>query len=246
MIRFDHVSFAFGGRPVVDDLSFTLPDGGLLLLTGANGAGKSTVVRLVLGLLVPDSGTIEGAGRPAAAVFQEDRLCDQLGAFGNLRLVLGRRIGDDQILAGLAAAGLAPADLDRPVGRLSGGQRRRVALARALLAAGEDPRSIVCLDEPFTGLDRGVRSSSSPSAGLPPVLAGPSPLPPDPASVEAGPGGPSPCPPVDPASSPAPDEPLLAWVRARIAGHDTILVTHSPREAAAFPGHVLRLAPPRR
>jgi len=147
MIRFDNVSFSYGDTPVLTDLSFSV-DKGVLWLTGANGTGKSTAIHLALGLLHPDSGTVEAPGR-ASAVFQEDRLCEQLTAIANVRLGLSRKASTSEILDELAQAGLSDEDAYRPVSQLSGGQRRRVTLVRALMRDSD----ILCLDEPYTGVD---------------------------------------------------------------------------------------------
>ena len=158
MIRFTHVTKSFGDRVVLDDFTAEIPDGGTLVLTGANGSGKSTLVKLALGLLTHDSGTVEGVeGRRRAAVFQEDRLCEQLTPVGNIRLVLDRPVTNDEIAAELRAVGLPEAVWRTPVRRLSGGERRRVCLVRAMMADAD----VVCLDEPFTGIDR---------PSLPPVI----------------------------------------------------------------------------
>ena len=147
MIRFDNVYFSYDDAPVLTDLSFEC-DGGVVWLAGANGTGKSTAVHLALGLLQPASGRVEAPG-VASAVFQEDRLCEQLTAVANVRLGLRRKAGNPEILAELARAGLAEEDARRPVSQLSGGQRRRVVLVRALMRDSD----LLCLDEPYTGVD---------------------------------------------------------------------------------------------
>lgn len=150
MIRLEHVARAFGGPPVVSDLTLELPPGRVTVLMGSNGSGKTTVMKLVLGLLSPDAGRITGTdGLSRAAVFQEDRLCEHLSAVANVRLVVQRRLANDDILTDLAAAGLDADAASRPVAHLSGGQRRRVCLVRAMMAAAD----LVCLDEPFQGID---------------------------------------------------------------------------------------------
>jgi len=147
MIRFIDVCFSYGDIPVLTDLNFSI-DNGVMWLRGANGTGKSTAIHLALGLLRPLSGCVEAPG-VASAVFQEDRLCDQLTAVANVRLGLGRKAGNSEILAELAQAGLSEEDAYRQVNNLSGGQRRRVALVRALMRDSD----ILCLDEPYTGVD---------------------------------------------------------------------------------------------
>ena len=147
LIRFDDVCFSYGDAPVLTDLTFEC-DKGVVWLVGANGAGKSTALHLALGLLRPISGTVE-APRIVSAVFQEDRLCDQLTAVANVRLGLHRKAANSEILSELAQAGLGKEDASRPVSQLSGGQRRRVGLVRALMRDSD----LLCLDEPYTGID---------------------------------------------------------------------------------------------
>ncbi|HWS58357.1 MAG TPA: ATP-binding cassette domain-containing protein [Actinotalea sp.] len=140
----------FGDQVVLDRLDLELAEAEVTALTGPNGAGKTTLARLLLGLTVPDGGEIHGLeGRRRAAVFQEDRLCEQLTAVGNVRLVLDRTSPTSAVVAELARVGLDADSLDKPVRELSGGQRRRVAIARALMADAD----LVVLDEPFKGLD---------------------------------------------------------------------------------------------
>jgi NitT/TauT family transport system permease protein len=147
----------FGSHTVLDNLDLDLPAGRVTAVTGANGSGKTTLTRILLGLISPEAGTIGGLdGARRAAVFQEDRLCDQLSAVGNVRLVVGRGVALAAVRAELGRVGLSADRLDRPVRELSGGQRRRVALARAL-AVGAD---VIVLDEPFTGLDAEAKNQA--------------------------------------------------------------------------------------
>ncbi len=134
---------------VLDKFTLELDEDRVTAIMGPNGSGKTTIARLILGIDAPDGGTVVGLdGRRRAAVFQENRLCDHLTAVNNVHLVLGAP-GRDYIEDQLRRAGLADEALDRPVRTLSGGQRRRVAIVRAL--AGD--ADLVVLDEPFTGID---------------------------------------------------------------------------------------------
>ncbi len=148
---------AYGAHVVLDGLSHTFPEGRVTAILGPSGCGKTTLLRLVAGLETPDAGTILGV--PAGGlsmVFQEDRLPPQLDAAECLRCVLRRttdreaRIRDALDALGLGVAG------GQPVREFSGGMRRRVALARALLF----PSPLALLDEPFKGLDADTRDSA--------------------------------------------------------------------------------------
>ncbi len=144
-IRVDGLRKSYGGRPVLDNLTAVFRPG-ITCVAAPSGTGKTTLLRLLLGLERPDGGTISGANRRWAAVFQEDRLLERLPAAGNLRFALGRVPGEAGAV--LARLGLDLSD-PGPVRDWSGGMRRRLALARALLA----PSDALALDEPFTGLD---------------------------------------------------------------------------------------------
>ena len=144
-IEVRNLSKAYGGRPVLQNLSAVFPEG-ITCIAAPSGTGKTTLLRLLLGLEAPDGGTIRGADCRWAAVFQEDRLPEHLTAASALRFVLGTL---PQCSAGLLEElGLSLRD-PRPLREWSGGMRRRLSLAAALLAPGE----ALALDEPFTGLD---------------------------------------------------------------------------------------------
>jgi thiol reductant ABC exporter CydD subunit len=170
-IQLESVSYAYPGRdrPAVDGLSLTIPTGARLALVGDSGAGKSTVVRLLLRFMEPDTGRIVVGGTdlgtiggPAwrstvAWVPQRPHLFDATVA-DNLRL--GRPDATDAELRAAAEAARAdefiarlPRGYNTPLGaggrRLSGGQRQRLAIARAIL---RDAR-LVLLDEPTAHLD---------------------------------------------------------------------------------------------
>ena len=114
-----------------------------------SGAGKTTLLRILMGLETQDRGIITGLdGLRLSAVFQEDRLCENLNPVSNLRLVTPA-LSRTAAAEALAAVGLT--DCQRqPARELSGGMRRRVAILRALLAEYD----LLFLDEPFKGLDQ--------------------------------------------------------------------------------------------
>ena len=157
-ITLKDLSKSYGSGPILERIFLTLEPGKPLCVTGPSGCGKTTLLRCVLGLEKPDSGKVEysSGSRPRFGVlFQEDRLFDHLDAVENLRLAAGER-DRDALRASLLE--LLPADaLDRPVSALSGGQRRRVALVRALRPGGV----AVILDEPFTGLDAAAAAQAA-------------------------------------------------------------------------------------
>ena len=144
----------YDGRAVLDGLSFTAP-AGLTRIAGSSGIGKTTLLRILLGLETPASGTVAPQNLRWAAVFQEDRLLEQLDAGGNLRFALGAAYDGRKAAELLETLGLGDVGGKR-VRDYSGGMKRRLALARALLA----PCDALALDEPFTGLDAENRSAA--------------------------------------------------------------------------------------
>ena len=168
VIRIEHLSKAFGEVKAVKDLSFTVEEGELFAFLGVNGAGKSTTISILCGQLEKDGGSVTVSGhnienglapitRNIGVVFQNSVLDQPLTVLDNLksRAALYGITGEAfrQRLTVLADK-LDFADLlGRTVGKLSGGQRRRVDIARALL---HRPR-ILILDEPTTGLDPQTR-----------------------------------------------------------------------------------------
>ena len=146
---------SFGGITALHDLTLTVEEGCITCITGPSGCGKSTLLSILLGLQQPDAGRISGLeGKRAAAVFQEDRLCERLSAIANILLVCEQGVGPQDACAMLERMGLERQHHEKPVCDLSGGMRRRVALARALLATSD----WLALDEPFKGLDENTRA----------------------------------------------------------------------------------------
>ena len=148
-----HLNKSYHDRPVLQDLSLSIPIGQITAVMAPSGVGKTTLLRILMGLETADSGKIEGLdGLRLSAVFQEDRLCANLSPVSNIRLVTGSSLSRQEILSALEQTGLSDC-AGQPARELSGGQRRRVALLRALLA----PWDLLLLDEPFKGLDTETR-----------------------------------------------------------------------------------------
>ena len=148
MLTIEHLTKQFGEKILFRDLCLTVD--GPAVLWAPSGWGKTTLLRILMGLEAPTSGMVQGMGR-VAAVFQEDRLCPQLTAVQNVTLVLSGSTEQykEQIKMDFQQLGIDSAAQALPAGRLSGGQKRRTALLRALWA----PSDTLLLDEPFTGMD---------------------------------------------------------------------------------------------
>ena len=160
----------FGSHTLFEGLTLTVK--APAVLWAPSGWGKTTLLRILMGLERPDAGRAAGAGR-VAAVFQEDRLCPQLSAVENVLLVLpDGRARRASVEADFALLGMTGEALTLPAARLSGGQKRRAALLRVVWAKA-DTR---LFDEPFTGLDpeamlRAAALLNARCAGAPALLA---------------------------------------------------------------------------
>ena len=149
-IKITGLEKSFGENHVLRDLNVELKDGGIYCLMGPSGMGKTTLLRILLGLERADAGTITGIDPDrTTAMFQEDRLCPVLTPVENVALICKKKADRRAVRKSLER--ILPATcMDQPASELSGGMKRRVALARALY----EPGKLVILDEPFTGLDR--------------------------------------------------------------------------------------------
>lgn len=143
-----NLSKRFGEKTLFENLNLTVDRP--LILWASSGWGKTTLLRILMGLETPSGGTVSGTGR-VGAVFQEDRLCPQLTAIQNVELVLENTKLDykEQIASDFQQLGFDKAALELPARKLSGGQKRRAALLRAVWAESDT----LLLDEPFTGMD---------------------------------------------------------------------------------------------
>lgn len=148
-IAVEKLSKKYKNKIVLKDFSAVIKEGKTTVIMAPSGMGKTTFIRILSGLEKADSGTIEGIeGKKISMVFQEDRLCSNLNAVSNVRMVCNKSISRKQIYDELAAVGLVGSET-QPVSQLSGGMKRRVALVRALMAEYD----LLILDEPFKGLD---------------------------------------------------------------------------------------------
>jgi len=139
------VSKSFDGSLVLDGFSKTLPESGIVGISGPSGIGKTTLLRIIAGLEKPDSGSVEGAPSRMSVQFDDDRLFPWMNVMDNVTLVGCSESRARGLLESLGIGDKA----DAAIGSLSGGQRRRVALARALAY----PAPVMILDEPTARLD---------------------------------------------------------------------------------------------
>lgn len=167
-IEFRDVHLSFDDRKILDGVSFKVRKGETKIILGRSGGGKSTIIRLILGLIKPDSGQIIVSGEDITdyderammdvrqhigMVFQEGALFDSLSVYENVAYRLHEKKIDEETVEKEVRRMLRFVDLedaiDKMPNELSGGMRRRVGIARALVG---DP-SIVMFDEPTAGLD---------------------------------------------------------------------------------------------
>lgn len=148
MMELCHITFGYPGRELFRDFSLRVEPGERVILTGASGRGKTTLLRLMAGLEVPREGAVQGIPVGGISmVFQENRLFPGLTVLENLTMAVPGA-GRGELLGMLEAVGLG-GEAERLPGELSGGMARRVAIVRAA-ALGS---SLALLDEPFAGLD---------------------------------------------------------------------------------------------
>ena len=146
MIEIKNISFSFGNNKIISDLSLELEEGKTYCIMGKSGVGKTTFLKLIAGLIKPDSGKITGTEKlKKSYIFQENRLLSHLTVLENLRYVTDNA---DKINRALIKTGLSD-DMNKKVTQLSGGMARRTAIARATAFDGE----IFFIDEPLYGLD---------------------------------------------------------------------------------------------
>lgn len=167
ILRLENLSFAYGKKQVLNNISYTFETGKIYAVVGKSGAGKTTLLSVISGLAEPGSGTVYVDGAPLnkmdkceyrskniGVIFQSFNLLTKLTAVENVELSMeissGKQSGSrERAYALLEQVGLDRDEADRRVLKLSGGQQQRVAIARAL-SYGPD---IILADEPTGNLD---------------------------------------------------------------------------------------------
>lgn len=145
----NHITKSYHGQKVLNNIYFEIKKNSCTCIMGPSGEGKTTLLRILMGLEKPDDGSVEGIkGEKLSVVFQEDRLCEELDAVTNVTMVLGKDKSTNPIIEEFDKVGLCNY-FDKPVSKLSGGMKRRVAILRSCLMDAD----IYIMDEPFKGLD---------------------------------------------------------------------------------------------
>ncbi|MBE6014276.1 MAG: ATP-binding cassette domain-containing protein [Lachnospiraceae bacterium] len=155
-IKLKNLSKSYGSEQVLSDFNYEFKDGSFTCIMGKSGAGKTTLLRILMGLEKPDGGVIEGVKESKlSAVFQENRLCENLTALLNVRIItdMSGKYSDSDIRRCFARIGI-DTDAKKTVNEFSGGMKRRVAIVRALLADFD----LLIMDEPLKGLDEETRN----------------------------------------------------------------------------------------
>ena len=147
-LRIANLNKSFESKTVLNDINIVFSDGKRTVIMGDSGCGKTTLLRIIMGFELCDSGEVAGVPERISAVFQEDRLLEGFSAVSNVAFAADKGITGDVILKHLAEVGLRESAY-QSVSEMSGGMKRRVAIVRALLAKKE----LLLLDEPLKGLD---------------------------------------------------------------------------------------------
>ncbi|MBQ7821322.1 MAG: ABC transporter ATP-binding protein [Clostridia bacterium] len=157
MIILRSICKSFDGHDVLNNFNISFDDGSRSALMGPSGCGKTTLFKIISGLEKPDSGTLSGTeSMRFSAVFQDDRLCENMSLYANMKLVCPKSTKKSEILNGIQELGLGGFE-NKPVSTLSGGMKRRASVLRAMLAEFDT----LILDEPFNGLDRESKAVTS-------------------------------------------------------------------------------------
>lgn len=148
MLKLDRITKSFGDKTVLEEFSAEFPEGSHTVIVGSSGSGKTTLLRIISGLEAADSGNVLlPEGTRTSFMFQEPRLFPWISVLENVTSVL-QKADHDTASSLLSELGLG-SELDSTPSELSGGMKRRVALARSLIF----PADLYLFDEPFAGLD---------------------------------------------------------------------------------------------
>lgn len=160
MIKIRNFNLTLGGTPLFADFNLSIESGCITGIFGPSGVGKTTLVHLLAGLIVPDEGQVEGIDPSGiSCIFQEPRLLPWLTVYDNLDLVLRKSIADSSRRSVLIRHHLKSVGLEGELGKfpdqLSGGMKQRASIARAFTV----PSTCLLMDEPFKGLDPKLKQS---------------------------------------------------------------------------------------
>ena len=149
-LKVKDITKSYNEKMVLSKFSHEFQQGSKTAIMGVSGVGKTTLLRIIMGLEEPDCGEVLGVPESFSSVFQEDRLCEEFSAITNVKIALPKNteykvqdIKDHLIKSGLSGY------MKVPVKTLSGGMKRRVAIVRAVMKNSP----LLIMDEPFKGLD---------------------------------------------------------------------------------------------
>lgn len=152
MLKLTNLCFTYADKGVIENLNFTFPEKGIVALMGPSGIGKTTLLKLLAGVLNPTGGEVTCTYRKTAMAFQESRLLKWFNSKENINFVLSENnFSPNTATEWLERFGLSAHENSLPTA-LSGGEQQRLSLARAL-AVGAD---LLLLDEPFSALDEAL------------------------------------------------------------------------------------------
>ena len=149
-ILMEKINKSYGDKEVLRDFTTKFEEGTVTFIPGESGIGKTSIIRILMGLEGYQSGSISGLeGKEISVVFQDDCLCDKLSLDKNLSMVIDGQQGKEQDLDRLLDLFGLEGYRHKGVAELSGGMKRRLAILRAILY----PHNLMIMDEPFKGLD---------------------------------------------------------------------------------------------
>lgn len=152
-VNIQNVSKSYDGETVLDNISLNINCGMRICLMGKSGIGKTTLIKIILGLESSDGGGVSSLGK-FSAVFQESSLCPWMSAADNVCIAMKKGMYTYNEVREMLKKLLDDEAIDRPASALSGGMKRRCEIVRAIMSDS----SIVVLDEPFAGLDENTKA----------------------------------------------------------------------------------------